>query len=559
MTSPNKASFDDLALRTSARQVSLLRLLLLAIAVGTLVHFSHDRDRAQLEPAVKSIEYLLVGIGALSFILILCVGWVRWQWQLLMHLVFDLAWTGMLVFLSGGVASSGVVLLFAVILIGALILPGMLPFILPALASLTLAGISLLYLAGQSPFSPELLRSDPSLTDANRMLSALAMQIAALFLVDGLGQLLARRLNEQRIFTGELLDQLGEGVLAIDRIGIVAYVNAEATRLLEIDQDQVKNRLVDRVLSRADLQPALLLLRADQAPSMERMTGPKSRNLVLRCTQIVGRGGKPIGRILLIADETRLQVLEDSARRSEHLSALGEMAAGIAHEVRNPLTSLRGCAQELSEMMRKDGQADAADLAAIMVGEADRLARIVDEFLALSRMRTPNRESVKLAELFEELNTLYAKQRDLPNLKLEFGADDECPRAYADEGQVRQIITNLVNNAIDAVRRVAHPIITVHARAAPHDDALPRDFVEITVADNGCGIAPELQERIFTPFFSTKSKGTGLGLSLVQRIVREHEGVLQLKSQPGGGTHVTVLLPVHSQTRIFQRALGGRG
>ncbi len=208
-------------------------------------------------------------------------------------------------------------------------------------------------------------------------------------------------------------------------------------------------------------------------------------------------------------------------------------------------------------MNRKDGQADAADLATIMIGEADRLARIVDEFLALSRMRTPNRESVNLGSLFEELNVLYAKQHDLAGLKLEFTVDDLCPRAYADEGQVRQIITNLVNNAIDAVRRVEHPIVTVHARAAPPDNALQGDAVEINIADNGCGIAPELQERIFTPFFSTKSKGTGLGLSLVQRIVREHEGVLELKSQSGGGTHITVLLPVHSQTRIFQRALGG--
>jgi two-component system, NtrC family, nitrogen regulation sensor histidine kinase GlnL len=290
---------------------------------------------------------------------------------------------------------------------------------------------------------------------------------------------------------------------------------------------------------------------------VQRFSGPSERQLVLRCSELVGRSGKPIGRTVLIADETRLRILEDSARRAEHLSSLGEMAASIAHEVRNPLTSLRGCAQELADINRKENNQDATDLATILVNEADRLARIVDDFLTLSRMRKPQIDAVDIGPIFNELRELYERQTDLPaGLRIEFIAGADCPQIAADAGHIRQIVTNLINNAIDAVRHVGLPRISVSARQAPSGHALDGEAVEMSVIDNGCGIPPELQEEIFTPFFSTKSQGTGLGLSLVQRIVKEHEGVMRLASQSGVGTTVMIFLPVHTQTRTYLRALG---
>jgi two-component system, NtrC family, nitrogen regulation sensor histidine kinase GlnL len=419
--------------------------------------------------------------------------------------------------------------------------------------SLFLTASALLYVSDLSPLPP---RSPFSLAAPNRILGLLATQVAAFFLVDLLGQLLARRLNEQRIFTRELIDQLGEGVLAVDRLGMVAYVNAEAIRLLELSPGS-QGRALAQVLG-SDSEVARRMLTEESCPSLRRVIGPRERKLVLRCTELTGRSGRPIGRTLLIADETRLQILEDSARRAEHLAALGEMAAGIAHEVRNPLASLRGCAQELAEINRKDGNRDAADLGAILVGEADRLGRIVEDFLTLSRMRQPDRTTVDLARLLGDLRELYGQRRDVGSeIRLSFSVADGTPRVFADGDQLRQVLTNLVNNAIDAVRHSAMPTISVQIRPALRDSALEGDAVEIVVTDNGCGIPLELQERIFTPFFSTKSQGTGLGLSLVQRIIREHEGVVQLNSQPGQGTTVSVLLPAHSQTRVFIRALGG--
>lgn len=538
------------ALRPQARQVGLLRLLLLAIAFGIAAFFFQGHPETQVSAAQDTVSWLLVSAGAVAVALLSGLSLAREQWQLAFHLVFDLVWVGLLLFYTGGVASPGVVLLFAVVLIGNLTLPGVARFLMPALAALILATNALVYVVGAYPFPEALIARLPALADNTRILGNLAIQVAALFLVDLLGQLLALRLHEQRIFTGELLEQIGEGVLAVDLSGIVVYVNGEAIRLLGLPPN-VRGRPLERVLG-AGYAEVLTLLRAKGM--VERAQEVGGRRLVLRSADLIGRSGQRLGRTLLVADQTRLRSLEDNARRAEHLASLGEMAAGIAHEVRNPLTSLRGCAQELAEMSERLGQGDAAALASIMVSESDRLARIVGDFLALSRLRSPRRVPTLLGPVFAELQQLSSRRQDLPPA-LDFSAtvDPDCPLALVDPDQLRQILNNLVNNALDALREATSPRLRCIARAAADDNALGVGAVEISVEDNGCGISPELKERVFTPFFSTKSQGTGLGLSLVSRIVREHEGVLRLESLPGQGTTIVILLPINPETRTYVR------
>jgi nitrogen-specific signal transduction histidine kinase len=539
-------------LRPQARRISLLRLLLLSLALG-IVLFVESRPPAPSAEVVRALHIGLLVVALISAVLVSAVSLARRRWQLALHLVFDLLWIGMLLYYTSGVSSPAVVLLFAVVLIGNLELPGVAPFAMPALASLVLAGNAVLYLADWHPFPPEYVAVAHGATEAHRILGFLAIQVAALFLVDLLGQLLAARLIEQRLFTGELLDQLGEGVLAIDLQGTIAYANAEASRLLGLPAGAAGQP------ARAILAalPSVLDLLLDRGRAAERYQGFKERELMLRATDLVGRSGKPIGRLLVVADETRLRILETNARRSEHLAQLGEMAAGIAHEVRNPLTSLRGCAQEIAEICQKLGQADAAALARIMTDESDRLARIVNDFLALSRLRAPERGATAMEEVFAELETLCRRRHDLPaGMLFEAKVERDCPDAFADPDQLRQVLSNLVNNSIDAVAGAGSPRVRAQARAAPADNPLGGVAVEITVVDNGCGIPAELQERVFAPFFSTKSEGTGLGLSLVSRIVREHEGAMKLESAPGQGTTITIYLPAHSHTRAYARALG---
>jgi signal transduction histidine kinase len=543
-------------LSRQSRQVSLLRLLLVVLALGVLV-FTVEARQVELAPdSVVWSRWLLLAVGICSGLLSILIRWTVHQWQLVLHLVFDLAWIGLLLHLTGGVASPALPLLFAVVLVANLVLPGVLPFVMPALAALVLAVTAALYLAHATPFPPALLEAYPGLIDTHRILGYLAVQVGALFIVDLLAQLLTRRLREQRLFTDELLDQLGEGVIAIDQDGVIAYINDEARRLLALPQAQ-RGQLAQLALQDKNLAMVRELIEEPRLPQLTRLHGINGRHLVLRITHLFDRSQRPLGRTLLIADETRLRLLEESSNRSEHLASLGEMAAGIAHEIRNPLTSLRGCAQELAEICSKADHADAVALAGILVGESDRLARIVSDFLALSRLRETRHEPVDLEPLLIEAERMIRLRSDLPaGLELRVDLAEDTPSVLGDADQLKQILLNLLANSLDAVRDVAAPFVHCHAERAADDNPLGMPAVLLQVIDRGCGIPHELQARVFTPFFSTKAQGTGLGLSLVNRIVREHEGLLALTSAPGTGTTITIHLPAHSQTRTFRRALG---
>ncbi len=551
-------------LSSQARLISLFRLLLVVLALGVCVLFVSGLRGANPGRLPLALGILVVAVACSAGAIAMWSAYIRHRWVLAFHLVFDLAWVGLVIYGTGGVASTGVILLFAVVLIGNLVLPGVAPFLLPTVAGLVLSLQAALYLGDNHPIPHEVAAARPDLVGTNRILGNLALQVGAIFVVDLLGQFLARRLREQQRYTGEVLDQLGEGVLAIDRSGIVVYVNAEAVRLLDLHRHgdsplaDLTDQPVERLLAGQALAPVLALVQGERVPALERFEGFAGRSLVLRVTGLVGANGRPLGRTLLIADETRLRILEENARRSEHLASLGEMAAGIAHEVRNPLTSLRGCAQEVADICAKLGNPDAAALAGIMVDESDRLGRIVGDFLSLSRLRDPKRAEVDLEPIIASIERMAQARRDLPpGIAMVFSVAPDCLPLDADADQVRQLLANLINNALDAVRATPQPRIECRVQMAD-ESALNGAAVRITVSDNGIGIPAELQERIFTPFFSTKAQGTGLGLSLVNRIVRQHEGVLGLSSQPGQGTTITIDLPARTGTADFRRALGAQ-
>jgi len=226
----------------------------------------------------------------------------------------------------------------------------------------------------------------------------------------------------------------------------------------------------------------------------------------------------------------RQRKANESLRRAERLKTLGEMAAGMAHEVKNPLAAIRSSAQILSE--RVTGKE--AEFANIVVSEVDRLNRVVNEFLAYARPAPLRREPVLLSGLLDSCLELLAPVIEQAGVNVKRVYPEGERKVEVDPNQLRQVFLNLILNAVQAMGQGGELAVSIGPDAGG---------ARVTVADNGPGIEPDKLKRIFEPFFSTKPGGTGLGLPIAQRIVAEHGGRLEIESKPGEGTTVTVALP----------------
>lgn len=237
--------------------------------------------------------------------------------------------------------------------------------------------------------------------------------------------------------------------------------------------------------------------------------------------------------------------LADRLRERERLAAVGAMAAGLAHEIRNPLGAIKGAA-ELLDMEHLSDPEDQKVLA-VIVEEANRLNEVVSQFLDFARPFRVNKRTMQLNEVLEKTRLLLQSQA--PDQTIQLDLDPRLPEMEADPEQLRQVILNLALNGMEASPAGALPIrISTYWRAE-------RGLVELRVRDHGHGLSPEEAEQIFLPFFTTKRKGTGLGLAICQRIVHNHGGSIFAERQLSGGTAFVVQLPldVQSVTGSYRR------
>ena len=234
--------------------------------------------------------------------------------------------------------------------------------------------------------------------------------------------------------------------------------------------------------------------------------------------------------------------LQEATARKEKLLALGHLAAGVAHEIRNPLSSIKGLARYFAERTPADGEAH--QLALVMAREADRLNRVVSELLELVRPAHLKYQSVDLNEVITHSLQLVSQDAASRAISLKFIAQPALCRIQADPDRLKQVLLNLYLNAIHAIGRDG--VITVAVRESGDGR------VKVSVADSGKGMTAEQLQAIFTPYFTTKADGTGLGLAVVQNIVEQHGGTIDAESTPGKGALFTLYLPVNGQQKDEQ-------
>jgi two-component system sensor histidine kinase PilS (NtrC family) len=280
---------------------------------------------------------------------------------------------------------------------------------------------------------------------------------------------------------------------------------------------------------------------------------PDGRKLHLGLASSILRDGEGCasGWVVIFQDVTEVVAMERELRRSERLAGVGQLAADIAHEIRNPLAAISGSVEMLEAGLGEDDRdPEPRRLMGIVLREIDRLDDLITAFLQFARPAPAKRELVDLGAVVEELVGMFEAARpENVEVEVEIGRD---LTAFADPTQVRQILWNLILNAVQAmpaggrIRISVAEVVEKPQEAASevrNDAKREAGFVEVTVADTGVGIAPEELERIFDPFFTTKPDGSGLGLATVHRIVEANRGSLRVESHVGEGTVLQVRFP----------------
>jgi two-component system sensor histidine kinase PilS (NtrC family) len=244
--------------------------------------------------------------------------------------------------------------------------------------------------------------------------------------------------------------------------------------------------------------------------------------------------GETTGLVITFQDLTEVRSLEEAARRQDRLAAVGRVAAGIAHEIRNPLASMRGCIQVLRADMA--GDSSQAQLMEIILRESDRLNQIIADFLTYAR---PRNTQLALTDLREPLKETFTLLRHSPEIRDGHVLEDDLPEeplmANVDASQLKQVFWNLSRNALQAMPEGGTLRAELRASAGGR--------IRIIFKDTGRGMTPEQVEHLFEPFSSYTTGGTGLGLSIVYQIIRDHGGTINVRSREGQGTTITVELP----------------
>lgn len=343
-------------------------------------------------------------------------------------------------------------------------------------------------------------------------------------------------LSRIKAFSDRLVKQMPIGLVAVGNDGLIAACNRSAEEILDLVPGGADGRPVREVLPPCLRE--LLEELAEKGGTLEKeLECPQGEERMIPlealATVLESEDARPPGSILLIRDITELRRLKDEVARTQRLASLGSLAAGVAHEIRNPLSSIKGFATYFRERYR-DVPED-RDTADILIQEVDRLNRVITQLLEFARPIALQRVPVSLGEAAGLAARVIEGQAREKGVAMEMRIPPDLPAIKVDPDRLQQVFLNLYLNALAAMEKGG--VLTTTA-AADADGT-----VRVQVSDTGAGIPAEDLKRVFDPYYTTKPSGTGLGLAIVHKTVEAHGGDIRLESEPGRGTTVTFRIP----------------
>ncbi len=361
-----------------------------------------------------------------------------------------------------------------------------------------------------------------------------------------------KTLSEMKDYTSKILETIDDAVISVDRQGIIQSFNRKSEEIFGQKKDEVIYKDCQKVLNLISGGECIFkkCLRDGVNINQEIVLGEeglKKKFIEISTSFLTDETGKTSGLVAVIRDVTEWKELNEEIARNKRLAALGRLSAGIAHEIRNPLSSIRGLAQFIAHTFSAEDERR-VDLNTI-IQEVDRLNNLVIQVLDYARMKRPNLSYFSLTELIREIVELFQKQID--RKKIEFCLHFASSEVFleADKDQIRQVLMNIIINAIQAI--VKEGKIKIETEELVYKG---KSTIKLVVEDTGMGIPEQDLPHIFDPFFSTKDQGSGLGLSIVFTLVEGHQGEIKVESKEGRGTKFIIFLPQKGGNRFAKNS-----
>ena len=352
--------------------------------------------------------------------------------------------------------------------------------------------------------------------------------------------------------TALVLDNIDRGVVVLTAAGRVALFNPAAESYFDLASRHVLGQHYEELFVGQDSLLYLVKVALHEGRSItdaESISLPRAKAAPLPVSvyvaPIFSHQGRQDGAVLIIRDLSRVRELEETVRRADRQAMLGTLAAGLAHEIKNPLGGIKGAAQLLALELPADSPL--REYTRVMVKESERINGIIEELMDLGKPRPTVMGDVDLGRVIGDIILLQKEAGGDQPVDFSLSLDPSIPPVQGDEQLLTRLFLNLIKNAREAIAGPGRVDVETKISADYHLTApgsRPTPLVVVKIRDTGCGISADELERIFTPYYTTKIKGSGLGLAICQKIVEDHRGFLKITSAPGQGTEVKVWLPM---------------
>ena len=349
-----------------------------------------------------------------------------------------------------------------------------------------------------------------------------------------------------------ILENIGDAVIAVDQQGIIIFFNPAAHHLTRLSGKQTLHRCFFECFTEQKTLCYLVHTTLDEGRSISshetvtlKVPAQQPRQVSVTVSPIFSASHQQQGAVIVLHDLTQIHSLEGVGRHADQLTMIKTMAAGLAHEIKNPLGGIKGSAQLLQ--MELEENTELQEYTQLIVREAERINRIIEELLNLSRPRKAQLESINIGQLLNEIVTLQKTTALDRGIRFKWQLDPSIPDISGDHDLLTSLFLNLIKNGCEATPDHSEILIQTRIDTEYHlslPGSRPTPMVQISIYDQGPGISASERGKIFTPFYTTRTGGNGLGLPICQKIVSDHGGLLQFIDRPEGGTQVKVLLPL---------------